>query len=397
MTTEPAVSVSNTGMQLLAQLRAWSGRQPEFPTLILISLSALPTANAGPDLWSGLSHVLSVVRNRYPARTYDLSAADRAILVKMSDYNEVRIISDLKLELLRLIQQHFPDHFGMVDQSRLLRIIDLRMKLPNAIAFLERYENVPSGQPIEQPTRLRALNINDIRTVDDLGRKLGKQQFARAFIRSQKVAQIAPGQAPAPVMDEYFVSMDMLKRHVFKDVELRGSGNLFNQLTIVLDQILLGAFKEANPDCARCSINLNVESVFTRGFEEFLGTIDESMFPNIMFEFRQGNILQQFDEFEVACNVIHSRRGAIAVDAIFPETVGIVNLDRLNAGLAKIFWRQGAETNLPRYADNIRYMQDAGITLVLARLDDETGLELGHSLGITLFQGFYVDRLLGSR
>jgi hypothetical protein len=383
-------------MQLLAQLRAWLGRQPEYPTLVLISLSSLPIAGANSELFSGLTQALAIVRQRYSARTYDLSPPDRAILVKMSDYNEVRIISDLKLELLRLIQQHFPDHFGLIDQSRLIRIIDLRMKLANAIAFLERYENVPTNQPVEAPAKpqLRPLHPNDLRMVEDISRKVGKADFARAFIRSQPVAQIAPGQAPVPVMNEYFVSMDLLKRHVFKDVELRGSGNLFNQMTIILDQILLGAFREANPKVARCSINLNVESVFTRGFEEFLANIDENLFSNVMFEFRQSNILQQYDEFEVACNVIQGRHGTVAVDAIFPETIGIVNLDRLKAGLAKIFWRQGADAVLPRYADSIRYLLDAGVSLVLARLDDETGVEIGHGLGITMFQGFYIDRLL---
>jgi hypothetical protein len=384
-------------MQLLAQLRAWSGRQPEYPTLILISLSALPISTTNTELFSGLTQALAIVRQRYSARTFDLSPPDRAILVKMSDYNEVRIISDLKLEILRLVQQHFPDHFGLIDQSRLIRIIDLRMKLPNAIAFLERYENVPTSQPVAEQAKpqLRPLSPNDLRMVEDIGRKVGKADFARAFIRGQPVAQIVPGQAPTPVMNEYFVSMDLLKRHALKDVELRGSGNLFNQMTIVLDQILLGAFREANPKVSRCSINLNVESVFTRGFEEFLANIDESLFPNIVFEFRQSNILQQYDEFEVACNVIQGRRGTVAVDAIFPETIGIVNLDRLKAGLAKIFWRQGADTVLPRYADSIRYLVDAGVSLVLSRLDDEAGIEIGHGLGITMFQGFYVDRLLG--
>ena len=39
-------------------------------------------------------------------------------------------------------------------------------------------------------------------------------------------------------------------------------------------------------------------------------------------------------------------------------------------------------------------MQDAGLIFIIARLDDETGIQVGHDLGIELFQGFYVDKLM---
>ena len=218
--------------------------------------------------------------------------------------------------------------------------------------------------------------------------QLGSAQFAKVFIRHQKIAAIKPGQAPQQVMHEYFVAMDMLKKHVFKRVELRGSGNLFNQLTLILDRLLVGAYDAINPDDAKCSINLNVESVFTKSFQNFMGEDNPTAFSNLVFEFRQANILQHFDEFVVAAELIRSRGGTVAVDAIFPETVGVVNVQRLNANMAKIFWRQGAETTLPQFRNEIAAMQDAGTVVVLARLDDELGLQVAHDLGINMFQGF---------
>ena len=75
-------------------------------------------------------------------------------------------------------------------------------------------------------------------------------------------------------LDSYYeASMDLVKRHALHGVEMRGSGNLFNQLTILLDQIVIASFQETNAEGVRCSINLNVESVFTRGFEAFIDRI----------------------------------------------------------------------------------------------------------------------------
>jgi len=208
------------------------------------------------------------------------------------------------------------------------------------------------------------------------------------------MADIKPDQAHKELMGEYFIRMDALKKHVFPNIELRGSGNLFNQLTITLDRVLVGAFDQINPGRKACSINLNVESVFTKAFETFLGEDGGPSLNNMVFEFRQENILQQFDEFQLAANLIKSRDGLIAVDAIFSETVGLVNLNKRHATFAKIFWCPGAEETLPAQRDEIKRMQGEGLIFMLSRLDDEIGIKVGQDLGITVFQGFCTDDIM---
>ena len=240
----------------------------------------------------------------------------------------------------------------------------------------------------------RTLQEEDIKMVSEISRKVGPAKFNEIFVQHQMMTDVKPGKDPKEVMKEYFVAMDALKKHVFPNVELRATGNLFNQLTVTLDRLLVKAFSQINPGRKACSINLNVESVFTKPFEEFLGEAGENKVASIVFEFRQENILQQFDQFEIATNLIKSRGGTICIDAIFPETVGLVNLNRLGAAMAKIFWRPGAEETLLQQSDEIKKMQDAGLIFIIARLDDETGIQVGHDLGIELFQGFFIDKLM---
>jgi len=378
---------------LLKLLRNWGNQSQEHNTLLLISIGMLATDDAGPDFWKDFNDLVSAFRRRHHAAEFTLSQMDRACLVKLTEYNQVTLFTDAKVELLRLIQQYFPDQFGMIDQSRLLRPIDLRFKMANAIRFLERYEEKEQGpaKPATARRKLRRLGEQDIDRVVEVNQQIGTESFAKVFVRHQKMVEILPGGPPRDVMREYFVGMDALKSHVFLDVELRGSGNIFNQLTITLDRLLLDAFADANPTRAACSINLNVESVFTRAFQNFLEEADKKSFDNMVFEFRQANVLQQYDEYEVAANLIASRKGGIAIDAVFPETVGIVNMQRLSANYAKIFWRQGAETVLQGFAREIEELQNAGTQVILARVDDDLGVDVGHDLGITLFQGFYID------
>ena len=67
---------------------------------------------------------------------------------------------------------------------------------------------------------------------------------------------------------------------------------------------------------------------------------------------------------------------------------------RLKANMAKVFWRPGAEEVLKGVKGEIAEIQKLGTILVLARLDDEVGLNAGHELGITMFQGIYVADML---
>ncbi len=385
---------SPPGAVLLQRLKGLENKPSKGLSLMLVSLSALPTSDPDVEFWGELDDFLVDYKARYEAELYELSLADRAVLAKISEHAEVGMISDIKVSILRLIQQHFPEHFGMVDQSRLVRIIDLGFKLSHAIKFLEHYENQP-GRTGEKAMDVRPLQEEDIKMVLEVHRKVGSEKFKEIFVQSQRIVDIKPGQEPEELMKEYFIRMDALKKHVFPNAELRGMGNLFNQLTITLDRVLIGAFNEINPKRHACSINLNVESVFAKAFEDFMGESDEASLANIVFEFRQDNILQHFDEFELAANLITSKGGTVAVDAIFPETVGLVNLPRLHATFAKIFWRPGAEEVLPAQREEIKKMQAQGMIFIIARLDDEMGIKVGHDLGITVFQGFHVDDLLG--
>ncbi len=112
---------------------------------------------------------------------------------------------------------------------------------------------------------------------------------------------------------------------------------------------------------------------------------------NVIFEFRQANIVEHFDEFQTARGLIKDRGARIAVDQIFPQTVGLVDLDYLGASLAKVHWRPGAEEVLNERKRALKYIMDCGVIPILIRVDDPNAVPVGHALGITAFQGFAID------
>jgi hypothetical protein len=69
---------------------------------------------------------------------------------------------------------------------------------------------------------------------------------------------------------------------------------------------------------------LNVQSVFTKEFEAFLARTPAEQMKNVVFEFRQANIVEHFDEYQVARGVIKASTSIISVRALQRFTGGAV-------------------------------------------------------------------------
>lgn len=367
--------------------------------LIVISvMAALPETKRTPELIDQIGDGVIGIAAKRQGTTYQVSNADFAIMVKANETVLVGMVRDLKVDMLRTIERNFPGSFGTIDQSRLVLSYDLVNNYRSAADRVAKYAEVAQRAVTEADggeKQLRPLTTTDIKNVMRAYEKFGTEKFIKAFVRSQDVMLNIAGKPPEAVMTEYFISMDLLRKPLFVDVEMRGSGRLFNEFTLVLDQILLQAFNQMHTTEARCSVNLNVESVFTEAFEAFIEATPQSKLEQVVFEFRQSNIVENFDEFQVARGLIKSKGAHIAVDQIFPQTVGLVDLDYIGASIAKIHWRNGAEEILKERERAIKYLIDCNVLPVLIRVDNERALEIGATMGINMFQGFHIDKMLG--
>jgi len=367
--------------------------------IIISATAALPETKRTPELITQIGEGVVTIAAKHRGTVYQVSNADFAIMVKINETILVGMVRDLKVDMLRTIERNFPGSFGTIDQSRLVLSYDLVNNYRSAADRVAKYAEIAQRQVAEADgggdKQLRPLTTADIKNVMRAYEKFGTDKFVKAFVRSQDVMLNVPSKPPESVMTEYFISMDLLRKPLFVDVEMRGSGRLFNEFTLVLDQILLSAFNHMHTTEARCSINLNVESVFTEAFEAFIEATPQAKLQQVVFEFRQSNIVENFDEFQVARGLIKSKGAHIAVDQIFPQTVGLVDLDYIGAGIAKIHWRNGAEEILKERERAIKYLIDCNVLPVLIRVDNERALEIGAQMGINMFQGFHIDKLLG--
>ena len=378
---------------LVQEMSQWRQAPVSNTSMIAISLSsALPENKRAPAMVDQMIVAMSKLAARTKARFYRATIGDFVIMVKADEGPMIALVRDLKIDLLRIVEQNFPGSFGTIDQTRLVVCYDLISNYRSAADRVTRFAQ--ASQKLDEPEgdgKLRPLTGTDIERVLAAYKKFGSERFVKAFVRHQGAVTIANDGAMKPFMSEYFISMDLLRKPLMIDVEMRGSGRLFNEFTLMLDQIMLEAFPTIAPEDQDCSLNLNVQSIFTPAFEQFVARASSDRMRHVIFEFRQANIVEHFDEFQTARGLIKDKGARIAVDQIFPQTVGLVDLDYLGASLAKVHWRPGAEEVLHERRRALKYIIDCGVIPILIRVDDPNAVPVGHALGITAFQGFAID------
>ena len=391
-TSDPGGEIG-TIHDLMETLNHWSAADSDVNYLLLVSFTTLGAADQKEGVLEALEGAFLTFVHARGGQVFKLSDLDTAILIKLADFNRMETMMDLKVDIMRVIQNQLPEHFSKIDQARLIRPLDLTKRLDAAKRFLEAYGD-RSKETGANEDGDRPLGMPDIQKLRDALRKLGPREFGKRYIRSQTAAMIEPGKPAKPTITEYYVGVDLLKQSILRGVDIRGTGNVFNQLTLTFDQALLYCIGAVTDDRSSTSLNMNVETVFTNAFDHFLRDGGKDGLAGVVVEFRQDNVLQHFGQFQTACDLIQNKGGTVAIDNVQPETLGVVNLHRLNVKMAKLMWRGDAEDRILEARNDIRTMQEGGTIMVLAHVDDEQAVKIGQDLGIGLFQGYYVDKLL---
>lgn len=375
--------------------------RPDTHMFVVDVTGAVPQAKQTPEMTASVVTGLGRVAARTAGALYQVAPTEYALIVPCSGAQSLDVLRDLKVAMLRAVERHCPETFGAINQSRFAMIYDLRQHFRAAAERIAKYAEAAqkAADPDTQRKELRPLSPEDLEAVLHAFKKFGAEKFLKAFMRDQRVARIRPGSDADVLMQEYFVSMDAIRKPLMIDVEMRASGPLFNEFTRVLDQIVLRSFthNHAHDAVLPFSLNVNVVTTFTAAFADFMDQTPREQLGRTIFEFRQADIVEHFDEFEIARGMIDAMGAHIGVDKIFPQTLGLVDLDYIGAQYAKVHWRAGAESLLRERAKTFAYMRSRGIQPVLIRVDSAEAMTLGTELGVDTFQGFAVDTLLRRR
>lgn len=299
-----------------------------------------------------------------------------------------------------LFQAEIAEIFKLNSQLNTLK--DKINSIINNTSGKEKNASVLSGKNSSETKKL--INQNKLRELSPL--ILSKMQKAlstmdfSSLIRRQSVCAIIGKSAPQIIFDEVFVSMAGLKDMLMPDVDLFSNPWLFLYLTEILDKRVLDNINRHDDGSllSNFSLNLNVSTVLSDEFLEFDESINPTQRSSIVLELQLTDIFSDIKAFFLAKTFAQYRGYKICIDGINVEQLKYIDRENLQCDLMKIIWH-------PSFMDIIRedkhftdYVNKAERSkLILCRVDDPQAVELGNSLGINLYQGRYIQRLLAAQ
>lgn len=222
---------------------------------------------------------------------------------------------------------------------------------------------------------------------------LGQADLAN-LVRRQAVCAIVNKVAPQPVFHELFISIADLRQTLFPSVDVNSSPWLFQQLTETLDRRVLSLLNQHDDRTLEgdISINLNVATILEPEFLKFDDNVKAGMRGTIVLELQKVDIFADLGAYLFARDFAHDRGYRICIDGLNYAQLPFVDRERLGADLIKLVWNAGLSEEKDRKTEALKRI---GVTrIILCRCDTPAAIEFGHSVGLTLFQGRYVESLL---
>ena len=327
------------------------------------------------------------------ARTLNLSGRLIVLIPPQNEWDITQVVYDVRMLVLKTVGRQ-ASQLGM-----------------NPASFTRVFHTRRQGEELEQIARNAIYGHDQLRAVVAEGGSLasahiealeervtavGALTFMREFAKRQAIARIRRGYSPEERGREIFIGMKDLQRQLFPGVRLTENRNLFKELTLRLDQLVLRGLGESPLLQGSVSINLNVRNVLTDEFERVAQRLAERDNTELWIELDVADVMAHIDDFRDAQKVLRRHKVFTFGDNVSPDLVPAVEGAALGLdGYKLAFPRESA--SLDDLEDAIRRAQAAKRPSILTRVEDEPSIELGQSLGVIHFQGFYIDHLLSGR
>lgn len=221
------------------------------------------------------------------------------------------------------------------------------------------------------------------------------------MILRQPICAVSIDRTPEPVFQEIYTSIESLRLMLMPAVDLHANIWLFQDLTRHLDRCMIAYLAHNDEDVLRraFSLNLNVSTLLSPEFLAFDKTYNTGK-RSIVIELQLTDIFADLNSYYFARDFLRERGYRFCLDGVTHMSLPLVDRDRLGFDLMKVFWTADFADHLHGLGgDELRAVAHrAGPErLILARCDTELALEVGESLGVSLYQGRLLDDMLARR
>jgi len=220
------------------------------------------------------------------------------------------------------------------------------------------------------------------------------------MIRSQPVCGVRDGEVPRPVLDERYVSINALQEGLMPQASLTGDPWLFRRLTSALDWQMLRLVGVGEVPERAISLNLSMATVLSDEFDALEGELLPRLNGKLVIELQAPDFFLDPGQFARARDRLRRAGHTLCLDGATYHTLPFMDRTLLDVELIKLRWDDGLPELIsgaenPAGSALINAIARIGpARLILCRCESAKAVEVGRSLGVTLFQGQHIDYLL---
>jgi len=216
--------------------------------------------------------------------------------------------------------------------------------------------------------------------------------------RRQTVCTLIDDNNPQPLFEEIYVSITDLQNVVAPGINIASNTWLFRYLTQTLDhRVMQMLIRDGVTSVRPFSLNINVSTILTPEFARFEAIVAPQLRGRLVVELNKLDVFSDMGAFLFARDYLHDHGFRLCLDGLTHHTLSYYNREKLGFDLMKLSWTPGSLNDmLPSMIPEIRnlIMENGQAHTILCRCDDDRAVQVGRELGIVMFQGRRVDRLL---
>ncbi len=220
-----------------------------------------------------------------------------------------------------------------------------------------------------------------------------------SMTRRQAIAAIMGEEAPKPIFREIYFSIAALRDAVMPERDITSDRWLFQHLTQFLDRRMLVFLRQSGAQeiAGSFSLNLNVATLLSKEFLDFDQWLRARSRASLVVELQKLDIFADLGAFVFARDFLRERGYRLCLDGISALALPFVDREQLGLDFLKLSWTPDMADPWPterltRFRDAV---QRTGVSrIILAQCDNEEAVAFGRTLGLRLFQGRHIDRLL---
>jgi EAL domain-containing protein (putative c-di-GMP-specific phosphodiesterase class I) len=252
----------------------------------------------------------------------------------------------------------------------------------------------------ELPTRSTIKQL-DASALADIERDLRNADLSRV-LRRQPICAAVPDTMVRRVFDEIYINIAHLRRILGADVDLLSNRWLFKYITEILDIRMLSLLKN-NP--ARyldnpISLNFNVQTLLSEAFAEFDASIKPAVKFSIVIEIQLADVFNDIAAFIAAKNAVQKLGYRVCLDGVTELSFSQIDRKRLGFDLIKLQWNANILDDISKEEARMldAAVKECGVNrIILTRCDNRKAIDYGQALGVSLFQGRYLDKLINPK